>query len=52
VIVVAAPDKIAALGGHPLRVDTGDPAVDRMLCGYVRVITGYHEYYVVHRVAE
>ena len=51
VIVVAAPEKIVSLGGRPLRADTGDPAVDRMLCGYVKVVTGYHEY-VVYRVAE
>lgn len=43
VVVVAAPDKIGALAGRPLWVDTGDQEVDRMLDGYVRVITGYRE---------
>ncbi len=34
---------LAALGGAPLRVDTGDPRLDRELSGYVRVVTGYRE---------
>ncbi len=43
VIVVAAPEKLQALGGRPLLVDSGDEAVDRLLCGYARVVTGYGE---------
>jgi predicted polyphosphate/ATP-dependent NAD kinase len=39
-MVVATTAKIAALGGRPLLVDTGDPALDRDLAGYVRVVTG------------
>ncbi len=42
-IVVATPGKLASLHGRPLLVDTGDPAVDEELRGYVRVITGYKE---------
>jgi predicted polyphosphate/ATP-dependent NAD kinase len=41
--VAAAPGKIAALCGAPLRLDTGDPRLDRQLSGYTRVTTGYHE---------
>jgi predicted polyphosphate/ATP-dependent NAD kinase len=41
-LVVATPQKLASLQGRPLRVDTGDPALDRQLAGYIRVITGYH----------
>jgi predicted polyphosphate/ATP-dependent NAD kinase len=41
-IVVATPDKLRALEG-PMRVDTGDPALDAELVGYQRVVTGYHQ---------
>jgi predicted polyphosphate/ATP-dependent NAD kinase len=40
-IVVATPGKLASLQARPLRVDTGDPALDRMLAGPIRVVTGY-----------
>lgn len=43
IIVVSAPDKLHALGSRPLLVDTGDPAMDEMLSGYVTVVTGYNE---------
>jgi len=43
ILIVATPQKINSLRGQPLLVDTGDRAVDRMLSGYVRVITGYRE---------
>jgi predicted polyphosphate/ATP-dependent NAD kinase len=49
VIVVSTPGKLHGLGGQPLRVDTGDPAVDEMLSGYIRVVTG-HDEEVVYRV--
>lgn len=39
-VVVATEAKLAALGGRPLLVDTGDPALDAALAGYLRVITG------------
>jgi predicted polyphosphate/ATP-dependent NAD kinase len=50
IIVVGTAAKVHALGGRPLRVDTGDPAVDEMLSGYVKVVTGYREQ-IVYRVA-
>lgn len=40
-VVVATETKLAALGGRPLLVDTGDADVDAMLAGYLRVVTGY-----------
>ena len=40
IIVVSTTRKIESLGGRPLWVDTGERAVDRMLDGYVRVVTG------------
>jgi predicted polyphosphate/ATP-dependent NAD kinase len=41
IIIVASPDKLTALGGHPLRVDTGDTELDEELKGYYKVHTGY-----------
>ena len=38
--VLATQEKLAKFLGHPLLVDTGDPEVDKMLSGYVRVIIG------------
>jgi predicted polyphosphate/ATP-dependent NAD kinase len=49
VIVVSTASKIHALGGRPLRVDTGDPTVDEMLSGYIRVVTGYRDQ-IVYKV--
>ncbi|MCP4540357.1 MAG: ATP-NAD kinase family protein [Chloroflexi bacterium] len=49
IIVVSTVGKIHSLGGRPLRVDTGDRAVDEMLSGYVRVVTGYGEQ-IVYKV--
>jgi predicted polyphosphate/ATP-dependent NAD kinase len=43
IIVVSTPAKIESLHGIPLLVDTGDPAMDSCLSGYVRVVTGYRE---------
>ena len=40
IIIVATPNKLAGLQLKPLLVDTGDPDVDRMLSGYMRVVTG------------
>ena len=42
VLVIATLDKLHALNG-PLRVDTGDPECDRLLCGHIRVVTGERE---------
>ena len=41
IVVVATEGKLIALHNTPLLVDTGDPDVDRLLTGYVHVITGY-----------
>ncbi len=41
IVIVATPDKLASLGGHPLRVDTGDSELDEELKGYYKVHTGY-----------
>jgi predicted polyphosphate/ATP-dependent NAD kinase len=49
IIVVSTIGKIHSLGGRPLRVDTGDRALDEMLSGYVRVVTGYDEQ-IVYKV--
>lgn len=40
-IVMATPGKLRALCGRPLLVDSGEPALDQMLCGLVAVVTGY-----------
>ena len=40
-IVLASPDKLAALAPPILWIDTGDPALDASLCGFVRVRTGW-----------
>ena len=40
IMVVATTSKLASLRGRPLLVDTGDPGVDDMLSGYMRVVTG------------
>jgi predicted polyphosphate/ATP-dependent NAD kinase len=50
ILVASLPDKLNALQGRPLLVDTGDADIDRMLSGYMRVVTGYHEK-VIYRVS-
>ena len=49
VLLAATPGKLAALGGRPLLVDTGDAEFDRSMAGYVRVTTGYRQA-VLYRV--
>ena len=39
-MVVAPEQKLIDLGGRPLLVDTGDPAVDARLAGFTRIVTG------------
>lgn len=43
ILVVSTLDKIQALRGRPLLVDSGDGELDRKLGGYIQVITGYGE---------
>jgi predicted polyphosphate/ATP-dependent NAD kinase len=43
ITIVAGKGKISALGGRALLVDTNDPELDKSLCGYRRVVTGYHD---------
>jgi predicted polyphosphate/ATP-dependent NAD kinase len=43
ITIVAARAKIAALEGRPLLVDTNDPALDRELHRYMRVVCGYRD---------
>ena len=50
VAVVSTPHKVHSLEGRPFLVDTGDPAVDKLLGGYIRVVTGYGEQ-IVYRVS-
>lgn len=47
IIVAATPEKLQALGGRPLWVDTGDPEANRLLAGHVRVVTGRREEAVI-----
>ena len=44
VIVAATTRKLRNIDGSILRVDTGDPEVDEMLRGYIRVVTDYREW--------
>lgn len=50
IIILATKTKLKALEGRPLIVDSGDPELDKDLCGYYRVITGFHDY-VMYQVA-
>ena len=43
ITIIASRDKLIALNGAPLLVDTGDPELDQSLCGYVKVITGFED---------
>lgn len=47
--IVSTAEKLQALKGLPLWVDTGDSILDEELCGYYPVITGYKEY-VMYKV--
>ena len=43
IFVLASMDKITTLKGAPLLVDTGDTKVDKILSGYMQVISGFGE---------
>jgi len=47
IIVAATNHKLHSLGHRRLLVDTGDPSLDELLRGYIRVVTGYREATVV-----
>lgn len=47
IIVAATKNKLQSMEGGILRVDTGDVDVDRMLRGYVKVVTDYREWRLV-----
>lgn len=48
--IISIPEKIFALQGQPLLVDTGDTSLDEELSGFKRVITGSGES-IVYRVS-
>jgi predicted polyphosphate/ATP-dependent NAD kinase len=50
IIVVSLSEKLNALHGEPLLVDTGEPDVDEILAGYLPVVVGYREK-IVYRVS-
>lgn len=50
IIVVSTTDKIYALGGRPLLVDTGERELDESLSGYIHIVTGYDQE-MVYRVS-
>jgi predicted polyphosphate/ATP-dependent NAD kinase len=43
VIVVATQSKLLSLDGAPLRLDTGDEALDAELAGWTKVVTGHSQ---------
>ena len=43
IFVISTPAKLKGIDGETLKVDTGDPTVDALLRGYIRVITDYNE---------
>ncbi|MGQ9624362.1 MAG: ATP-NAD kinase family protein [Candidatus Bathycorpusculaceae bacterium] len=44
IIVAATKGKLQSIEGGVLRVDTGDADVDKMLRGYIKVVTDYREW--------
>ncbi|MDH5483109.1 MAG: ATP-NAD kinase family protein [Candidatus Bathyarchaeota archaeon] len=47
IIIVATRNKLRSIDGNTLRVDTGDAEADKMLKGYIKVITDYKEWRLV-----
>ena len=43
IVIISTPEKIHSLNGQPMRVDTGDEALNKSLYGMVPVVTGYDE---------
>mgnify|MGYP003624260947 FL=1 len=50
ILILATKTKLKALEGRPLIVDSGDPELDKVLTGYYKIVTGYHDY-VMYQVA-
>ncbi|MEZ5573295.1 MAG: ATP-NAD kinase family protein [Halioglobus sp.] len=50
IIIIASQSKISALEGRPLLVDTNDAELDRALCGYRSINTGYDNH-VLYRIS-
>jgi predicted polyphosphate/ATP-dependent NAD kinase len=48
ILVIATHSKIASLADQGLHVDTGDPEVDRMLSGFIRVLVDYRTWRMVN----
>ena len=44
IMIAASKDKMMSLMGCDLYIDTGVEAVNKSLCGYYKVITGYEDY--------
>jgi predicted polyphosphate/ATP-dependent NAD kinase len=44
IIVAATRNKLKNITGNVLRVDTGDPRIDELLRGYMKVVTDYREW--------
>ena len=44
IIVAATKSKLQSIDGNVLRIDTGDVEVDKMLKGYIKVVTDYREW--------
>jgi predicted polyphosphate/ATP-dependent NAD kinase len=47
IVVAATKSKLQSIEGNVLRVDTGDIETDKMLKGYIRVVTDYREWRLV-----
>ncbi|MGD0496493.1 MAG: ATP-NAD kinase family protein [Candidatus Bathyarchaeia archaeon] len=47
-IVAATKSKLQNIEGNVLRVDTGDAETDKMLKGYIKVVTDYKEWRLMH----
>lgn len=50
IVIAATRNKLEALAGRPLLVDSGDPELDQQLCGLITVVSGYDDTLLV-RVA-
>jgi predicted polyphosphate/ATP-dependent NAD kinase len=43
ICIIATPEKLLALAGRPLLVDSNDAELDQMFSGFIPVVTGYRE---------